>query len=166
MSNNFKTSLEFPSSQRLPSRYDLVEDFWHIFDHLDFPFVTLTSTTNGHRQFPPYNIIESEDGTVRLEMAIAGYSKDRIRVEKEGNTLIIAGNSIHQPSVTSTPAKAEDKAKEHLRHRGISNASFLRTFDLKPNVEIGDISLKDGILTVYVNTIKPASPSRQSFEIK
>ena len=132
----------------------VVNNFWNVLDHPDFPFVTLTSTTNGFRNFPPYNIIESADGKVRLEMAVAGYTKDRIKVEKEGNTLLIQGKP------------AEEDTQESLRHRGISNAAFLRAFDMTTNTEVADVQLKDGILTVYVTSTKPAAPPRTTFEIK
>ena len=49
----------------------VVSDFWSLIEHPDFPFVTLTSTTNGARNFPPYDIIEQADGKVRLELAAA-----------------------------------------------------------------------------------------------
>jgi len=132
----------------------MIDNFWNVLDHPDFPFVTLTSTTNGFRNFPPYNIIESEEGKVRLEMAVAGYTKDRIKVEKEDNTLIIQGKP------------AEENEKENLRHRGISNAAFLRTFDMNVNTEVSSVELKDGILTVSVTTTKPALPPRTAFYIK
>jgi molecular chaperone IbpA len=142
-------------------------DFWNVLEHEDFPFITLTSTTNGQRQFPPYNIIESKDGNVRLEMAIAGYNKDQIRVEKEGSTLIIQGSSL--PSglcKTNDSIINRDGDKEIFRHKGISSTAFVRTFDLKPGAEIGDVQLKDGILTVIVFAPKPVQPPRTTFEIK
>jgi molecular chaperone IbpA len=132
----------------------VVDNFWNLLEHPDFPFVTLTSTTNGFRNFPPYNIIEGEDGRVRLEMAVAGYTRDRIKVEKQGNVLIIQGKP------------AEQNAKEGIRHRGISNASFLRTFELTPTTEVAEVALKDGVLTVYVQSTKPVKPPTTTFEIK
>lgn len=131
-----------------------IDNFWNILEHPDFPFVSLTSTTNAFRNFPAYNIIEGKDGKVRLEMAVAGYTKDRIKVEKEGNTLIIQGKP------------AEVAVTEDVRHRSISNAAWLRTFDMAPGAEIGDVQLKDGILTVFVNKPTPAQPPRTAFEIK
>jgi molecular chaperone IbpA len=133
---------------------EVIDNFWNVLDHPDFPFITLTSTTNAFRNFPPYNIIEGEDGSVRLEMAVAGYTKDRISVEKEGNILIITG----------TPVEVNEK--EQLRHRGISNTKFVRAFEMNVQVEVGDVQLKDGILTVYVTRPKPAAPPRTTFEIK
>lgn len=130
---------------------EIIDNFWNVLEHPDFPFVTLTSTTNGFRNFPPYNIIESEDGKVRLEMALAGYTKDQIKVEKEGSTLLIQGTA-KLPS-------------ENVRHHGISSAAFVRAFDLKPGTEIGDVQLKDGILTVNVTSQKPVVPPRTTYQI-
>jgi molecular chaperone IbpA len=132
----------------------VVNNVWNLLEHPEFPFVTLTSTTNGVRNFPPYNIIEGSDGTARLEMAVAGYTKDRVKVEKQGNTLIVQGKP------------AEQCSKELIRHRGISNAAFLRTFDLNPNAEVSEVSLVDGILTVFVQTKTPPKPPSTTFEIK
>ncbi len=134
---------------------DLFQDFWNIMDHPDFPFVTLTSTTNGSRNFPPYNIIEdTKDGKVRLEMAVAGYTKDRLKVEIEGNTLIIQG---FQKKIATTDV---------IRHRGLSNAAFLRTFDMTVGTIIENVELNDGILTVTVAFEKREDKKRTNFEIK
>jgi molecular chaperone IbpA len=133
---------------------NVVSEWWNVLDHPDFPFVTLTSTTNGYRNFPPYNIIESKDGKVRLEMAVAGFTKDRLKVELEGNILIIQG----------LPAAVEGEDK--IRHRGISNASFVRTFEMAVNTIINNVELKDGVLTVQVSSKQPETKPRTAFEIK
>jgi molecular chaperone IbpA len=132
----------------------IVDSFWNVLEHPDFPFVSVTSTTNAFRNFPAYNIIENTDGKVRLEMAVAGYTKDRISVEKEGNVLIISGKP------------AELDTTDVLRHRGITNAAWLRTFEMNVSTEVSDVQLKDGILTVYVTSTKPATPPRTAFDIK
>ena len=131
-----------------------LDPFWSILDHADFPFVALTSTTNGTRNFPAYNIFE-EQGTekVYLTLAIAGYTKERITVEKEGNVLIIRG----KPKT--------DIEKGSYRHTGISNAAWVRTFDLNPNAVIDSVELKDGLLSVAISTKKTETP-KTTFEIK
>ena len=87
-------------------------------------------------------------------MAVAGYTKDRIKVEQESNILIISG------------VPAEESTKEVIRQRSISNSKWVRTFELAAHVEVADVQLKDGILTVYVTSTKPAAPPRTAFEIK
>lgn len=133
----------------------MLQDFWNVMDHPEFPFVTLTSTTNGFRNFPPYNIVENTTtGKVRIEMAVAGFTRDRLKVELEGNTLIIQG----------TPKKIE--THDVVRHRGLTNAAFLRSFDLTVGTIIDSVELNDGILTVTVGTKKPEAKKRTSFDIK
>jgi molecular chaperone IbpA len=132
---------------------EVINNFWNVLDHPDFPFVTLTSTTNGARNFPPYNIIES-DGKVRLEMAVAGYSKDRLTVELEGNLLLVRG--------TPLPVKETDQ----YRHKGIANTAFLRTFDMNKNIVIETVSLADGLLVITFSTVVPEEKKRTTFEIK
>jgi HSP20 family molecular chaperone IbpA len=134
---------------------DMVSNYWNVLDHPDFPFVTLTSTTNGYRNFPPYNIIESKDGKVRLEMAVAGFTKDRLKVELEGNILIIQGVPAAEPNNGDT-----------IRQKGISNASFVRTFEMAVNTLIENVELKDGLLTVHVSSKQPETKPRTAFEIK
>ena len=155
-SMNYKNTYNEVVSDLVKRGENVLDSFWNILEHEDFPFVTLTSTSNTFRQFPPYNIIENKNGNVCLEVAIAGYNKDQIKVEKEGNTLIIQGNKSTRESNTI----------ETFRYKGISSATFLRTFDLKVGVEIGEIQLKDGILTVNIISPKPVQPPRTAFEIK
>lgn len=138
----------------IKSGQQFAQEFWNVLDYPDFPFVTLNSTTNGARNFPPYNIIESKSGKVRLEMAVAGYTRDRLKVELKGNVLSIAG------------LPAEVSKDDQIRHKGISNASFLRTFDLKGDVLIDNVSLNDGILTITVATKTPEPEAVTKFEIK
>lgn len=132
---------------------EVFDNVWNVLEHPDFPFITLASTTNGARNFPPYNIIEQKDGKVVLEMAVAGYSKDRLEVGLEGNTLIIKG-------------LPKDDSKEVYRHKGISNATFLRTFDMNTFTIIESVELKDGLLTLVVSTKKPEEKKVKLFDIK
>jgi molecular chaperone IbpA len=132
---------------------ELVTDFFNIFDHPDFPFATLSSAVNNGRNFPPYNITE-EDGKIRLVLAVAGYTKDRLTVELQGNSLVIRG-----------AAEVTTKAPKTVHHRGISNAAFVRAFDMQPNTVVEEVTLKDGLLSVVVSVKKPDKP-KTTFEIK
>jgi len=155
-------------------------DFWNVLDHPDFPFTSLTSTVNNGRNFPPYNIVEEVDGSVRLEMAVAGYTKDRLSVTLEGNVLNVKGTapkveplpSEMKPEYVASqkPAKIVASAitskPEMYRHRGISNSTWTRSFEMNQHSIVKDVVLRDGILTVTV-TLKEAPPnSGISFEIK
>lgn len=144
------------------------EECWNILEHPDFPFHSLHSVTNGARNFPPYNIIEQPDGKVRLEMAVAGYSKDRLNVELEGNILIVKGIAVKLEPKTKTEQDfdALHPAQEALRWKGISNSSFLRTFEMSTKTIVESVTLRDGLLTVLISTVKPEPVSKTTFEIK
>jgi molecular chaperone IbpA len=143
------------SNTRLSPISHQPDTFWNILDHKEsFPFISLTSTTNGARNFPPYNMVEQEDGDVRLELAVAGYTKEQLTVEKEENILIIKG--------------AGCVSTETIRHKGISSAAWLRTFDLQEKADIKSVVFTNGILKIVVSIPKPIENTkpRTTFEIK
>lgn len=85
--------------------------------------------------YPPYNIIKTGDETYEIQIAAAGFRQDEIDVEVKDGQLIVHGSQGQSVEV------------EYLHH-GISNRSFLRTFQLSDYVEVKDALMKDGILTV------------------
>jgi len=120
------------------TRYDLMDfdpfrnytiGFDRIFDSL--LEVSKINTTN----FPPYNIRKLEDGQYEIELALAGFTKEDIKVELKEGTL-------------SVSAKKEEKDSDNLVHQGIASRSVLRKFSLSEYMEIKDADFKDGILKI------------------
>jgi len=120
------------------TRYDLMDfdpfrnytiGFDRIFDSL--LEVSKINTTN----FPPYNIRKLGDGKYEIELALAGFTKDDIKVELKEGTL-------------SVSAKRDDKDSDNLVHQGIASRSVLRKFSLSEYMEIKDADFKDGILKI------------------
>ena len=85
--------------------------------------------------FPPYNIRKLGDGKYEIELALAGFTKDDIKVELKEGTL-------------SVSAKKEEKDSENLVHQGIASRSVLRKFSLSEYMEIEDADFKDGMLKI------------------
>ena len=120
------------------TRYDLMDfdpfrnytiGFDKIFDSL--LEVSKINTTN----FPPYNIRKLGDGKYDIELALAGFTKDDIKIELKDGTL-------------SVSAKKDDKDSNNLVHQGIASRSVLRKFSLSEYMEIKDADFKDGILKI------------------
>ena len=120
------------------TRYDLMDfdpfrnytiGFDRIFDSL--LEVSKINTTN----FPPYNIRKLGDGKYEIELALAGFTKDDIKIEVKEGTL-------------SVSAKKEEKDSDNLVHQGIASRSVLRKFSLSEYMEIKDADFKDGILKI------------------
>ena len=85
--------------------------------------------------FPPYNIRKLGEGKYEIELALAGFTKDDIKVELKEGTL-------------SVSAKKEEKDSDNLVHQGIASRSVLRKFSLSEYMEIEDADFKDGMLKI------------------
>lgn len=94
--------------------------------------------------YPPYDIVKTGEETYEIRVAAAGFRQDEIEVEIADGTLRISGN--HADTVMPDV--------EYLHH-GISNRSFLRTFQLSDYVEVKEAVMRDGILTVVLERIVP-----------
>ena len=94
--------------------------------------------------YPPYNIVKTGDETYEIQIAAAGFRQDEIEVEVKDGQLVVQGGQGNQ-------ARPE---VEYLHH-GISNRSFIRTFQLSDYVEVREAVMKDGILTVKLERLVP-----------
>lgn len=94
--------------------------------------------------YPPYNIVKTGDETYEIQIAAAGFRQDQIDVEVKDSQLVVQGGQ-------GTEARPE---VEYLHH-GISNRSFIRTFQLSDYVEVKEAVMKDGILTVKLERMIP-----------
>ena len=115
------------------------------FDRFDelFDAALRSDQSNG---FPPYDIIREGDGTYRVIMAVAGFSRDELDIVVQENVLRITGK----------PVSARDESRTWL-HRGIARRAFDRTFRLADHVEVEAAELQDGLLVVVLNRVVPES---------
>ena len=87
--------------------------------------------------YPPYNVEQRGERSVRITLAVAGFGPDDLVVTLEGRQLTIAG-------------KREDagKAEQAFLHRGIAGRGFVRSFVLADGLEVEDAKLEHGLLHV------------------
>ena len=90
--------------------------------------------------YPPYNIERikaSEDNveTLRITLAVAGFSRDQLDIAVENKQLTISGK------------QSDDKSREYL-HRGIAARQFKRSFVLADGIEVIDARLENGLLAI------------------
>ena len=78
------------------------------------------------------------DGFHRIEIAVAGFSKDEITVNFDGRTLSITGEKKET---------TEDTNRRWL-YRGLAKRKFVRQFDVRGSFIIESAILKNGVLTV------------------
>ena len=87
--------------------------------------------------YPPYNVEQTSDRSVRISLAVAGFGPDDLAITLEGRQLTIQGK--REPS---------DKADQAFLHRGIAGRGFVRSFVLADGLEVDSAKLEHGLLHV------------------
>lgn len=123
-----------------------------ISDILDafFDATSAESTT-----YPPRNIIKYNDGSYRLELAVAGFTKDEIKVTTEEDVLTIVGIK-----------ESKDSEETVYVHRGIGLRNFRCTFKLATYFKVSKVSMENGILSIEVDKVLPAGKKLKEYDIE
>lgn len=104
--------------------------------------------------YPPYNLYEGKDKYV-IEMAVAGFSKDELDIEVADRKLTVSGER-----------KNEDTEEwVDVKHAGLAFRSFKRVFTISENIQIGTVTLKDGVLTITLNVVIPEEKKPKKVKI-
>lgn len=104
-------------------------------------------------QYPPYNIVKESNVKWRIELALAGWSKDEIEVSLESNVLLVQSKA------------AKENIEQEYLHRGVATRTFARGFNLSDDVRVGEVKFKDGMLTVPLERVIPDHQKLQVFDI-
>ena len=115
-------------------------------DYLD-RFFNVTHNSN----YPPFNLIQINNVESRLEVALAGFKKDDIKVFTEFGKLHVEGK------------KAESEDDGEFVHKGLAQRSFTREWTLADDTEVRSVSFDDGLLVVELGRIVPEHHSRKEF---
>ena len=127
--------------------------FDSVFDHFESLF---NESPSLHTNYPPYDILKTDEHSYVIELAVAGFSKKDIEVTVENGVLTV--ESDHK-------ANAESRGQEII-HRGISKRYFKKSFSISDDVEIRGAELKDGLLRISMEKIIPESGKRKEISIK
>jgi HSP20 family molecular chaperone IbpA len=100
--------------------------------------------------YPPYNVEQTDDGGVRISLAVAGFSPDQLHVTVEDRQLVVAGRR-----------EGEGREGAAFLHRGIAARSFIRSFVLADGMEVVGAVLEHGLLHVDVARPQPKSTVKQ-----
>ena len=104
-------------------------------------------TTN----YPPYNLIHVNNVESRLEIALAGFKKNEVKVYTEYGKLFV------------TASKEAKEDKTDYVHQGLAQRSFERAWTLSDDVEVKNVDFADGLLTVTLGKIVPEHHSRKEY---
>ena len=120
--------------------------FDSIFDRLE----KLNEKQSG---YPPHNVVKHDDNRFEIAVAVAGFSEKDLFVEQEENVLTIASKDIDL-----------NGNKEYI-HKGIATRKFNKTFTLGEFIEVKEVSLADGILSIYLEKDVPEEKKPKTFTI-
>ena len=101
--------------------------------------------------YPPYNLIQVNNSESRLEIALAGFKKEEVHVYTEYGKLFVEGK------------KKDKKTESEYVHQGLAQRSFNRAWTLSDDIEIRDVTLEDGLLTVKLCKIVPEHHARKDY---
>lgn len=104
--------------------------------------------------YPPYNIKKTEENKYVIEMAVAGFGKQDIEIETEGDKLIIKGNAEQDSAETADTL-----------YQGLALRPFTRAFTLNDQVEVQNAEMINGLLKVTLERLIPES-QRKKIEIQ
>jgi molecular chaperone IbpA len=110
------------------------------------------STFETHTNYPPYNLVKERSVDFRLEIALAGYKREDIRVSTEWNKLSVESGKVR-------------KSDDEYLHQGLAKRAFARTWTLSDDVVVGDVSFEDGLLIIKLNRVIPEHQKRKVYEI-
>ena len=106
-----------------------------------------TTTSN----YPPYNLIQLNNHESKLEIALAGFKKNEIKVYTEFGKLYVQGK------------KEESKDVGEFVHKGLAQRSFERVWTVSDDTKVGSVKFEDGLLTVQLNKIVPDHHARKEY---
>lgn len=86
--------------------------------------------------YPPYNIEQVGEHSLRITLAVAGFSMDDLSVSVEDNQLVIRGHNN------------DDDSDRIFLHRGIAARQFQRSFVLAEGIEINVATMDNGLLHI------------------
>ena len=106
-----------------------------------------TTTSN----YPPYNLVQLNNHESKLEIALAGFKKDEVKVYTEFGKLYVEGK------------KEATEVDGTFVHKGLAQRSFLRVWTVTDDTKVGSVKFEDGLLTVELNKIVPEHHARKDF---
>ena len=104
------------------------------FDHLEQ--MIERAAKNSSDGYPPYNIEQLSPISLRITLAVAGFTMDDLQLTQEDNQLVIRGR------------QTDDSQGRVFLHRGIAARQFQRAFVLAEGIEVKGAWLDNGLLHI------------------
>jgi molecular chaperone IbpA len=100
--------------------------------------------------------VQINEDEYMISVAVAGFGHDNLSVTKDKKTLVIEGK--HNTETVET-------SEINYLHKGISERSFRREFQLADHVEISNAHLELGILSIHLKREVPEEAKPKTIAI-
>jgi HSP20 family molecular chaperone IbpA len=111
------------------------------FDHLEQ--ILERASKNSSDGYPPYNIEQTGPNSLRITLAVAGFTMADLQITQEDNQLVIRGR------------QAEDGGDRVYLHRGIAARQFQKAFVIAEGIEVKGAWLDNGLLHIDLARPQP-----------
>ncbi len=113
------------------------------FDHFERALDRVSKVSSDG--YPPYNIEQIGDNSLRITLAVAGFAMSDLKLTVEDNQLVVRGK------------QTDDDNRIYL-HRGIAARQFQRSFVLAEGIEVRGAWLDNGLL--HIDLTRPQIETR------
>lgn len=110
--------------------------------------------THAKENYPPHNVVSLDKNKILVEMAVAGFVQDELKVQLKDNMLTVTGEK-----------RSNYDATKYI-HRGIAGKAFSKTFRLSEYANVSGANLKNGILGIIVEIKLPREKEPTSILIE
>lgn len=111
---------------------------------------------DGFHEYPESNIKKMSDDHYRIEISVAGFTKEHLKIDLEDETLVVSGELKEE---------TKEEQKDYLQ-RGIKTRSFQQSFQLSEHDKVLDATLRNGILEIDVKREAPLQKRRLAVQIR
>ncbi|WP_395480013.1 small heat shock chaperone IbpA [Candidatus Curculioniphilus buchneri] len=122
------------------------------FDRLVRLLETNQGQVNG--SYPSYNVELVSENKYRISISVAGFSENELEITAHDNLLIVKGKHINE------------KRERNYLYQGITERNFERKFQLAEYIQIKDVHLENGLLSINLERIVPETLKPRRIEIK
>jgi molecular chaperone IbpA len=117
-------------------------------------FQAMSDAPRSEQGYPPHNFIKESDEEFRIELALAGFSKEDVEVVQKEQKLTISGNN------------SEKETQENILHKGIAARAFTKTFYLAETIEVTEALFENGMVIIKLRQNIPEDKKPKLIELK
>jgi molecular chaperone IbpA len=113
------------------------------FDRIFDRAATASRLSNTQQKYPPYNILKIGEDAYLVELAVAGFGESDLDIELHDGILTVKGE-----------VSSVDGETDYI-YKGIAARSFERRFTLADTIQVDDVTLSQGMLTIRLKNVIP-----------